>query len=222
VLENSTFRRVGSADDLSADVRLIAATNRVPEQAVKDGRLREDLLYRLNVFPIQMPPLRARGNDITLLAERFVDELAQREGQPKRLTPEAVRKLVAYQWPGNVRELRNAMQRAYLMTPEGLITEEWLPSDADRRATPSASEHAVTIPLGTSLAQAERMLILATLRHLDHHKDRTAAVLGVSRKTLYNRLQEYAGNKPGAGDEGDEEDVSSAIARHEASTWRHR
>jgi len=200
VLENGTFRRVGSTDDLAADVRIIAATNRVPEQAVTQGKLREDLLYRLNVFPITMPPLHARGDDVVLIATQFIDELIRREGGPKRLSPEALRRLANYRWPGNVRELRNAIQRAYLMTTEPLISDEWLPTDDMLAAPHQARNTAVTIPLGSSLAEAERTLILATLRHLDYHKDRTAAVLGVSRKTLYNRLQEYASDSLGGAD----------------------
>jgi two-component system response regulator AtoC len=206
VLEYGTFRRVGSTEDLSADVRIVAATNRVPEQAVAQGKLREDLLYRLNVFPITVPPLHSRGDDVVLIATQFIDELARREGAPKHLGPAALRRLATYRWPGNVRELRNAMQRAYLMTTEPVITDEWLPSDDMLAQQPHhGGDNAVTIPLGSSLADAERTLILATLRHLDYHKDRTAAVLGVSRKTLYNRLQEYASGSLGPPDSVDDE-----------------
>jgi len=212
VLEYGTFRRVGSTEDLSADVRILAATNRVPEQAVEKGKLREDLLYRLNVFPIATPPLRARGDDVVLLAEHFLAQLARREGATKELSPQALRRLAAYRWPGNVRELGNAMQRAYLMTLERTISDEWLPADGG--ATPGAhgaGDSAVTIPLGSSLADAERTLILATLRHLNHHKDRTAAVLGISRKTLYNRLQEYASDTLGGPDAVDLDEPSDPV-----------
>jgi two-component system, NtrC family, response regulator AtoC len=221
VLETGMFMRVGSSQSIEADVRVIAATNRPPEQAVASGRMREDLLYRLNVFPILMPPLRERVEDIGLLAEHFLQAICQREGQAKRFSPEAIVRLQSYRWPGNVRELRNVAQRAYVMTTGTVITDEWLPTNgpesvhaavaapanasASVMATPSVAARrdssdgsVVTIRLGTSLADAERQLILATLNHYNSHKERTAAVLGVSLKTLYNRLKEYANDNAGA------------------------
>ena len=216
VLETGRFMRVGSTQSQEADVRLIAATNRSPQQAVAAGKLREDLLYRLNVFPIELPPLRERVEDIALLAEHFLQAMVEQEGRAKRFSPAALQRLREYRWPGNVRELRNAVQRAYVMAAGELIDERWLPQDdgaqqgaaaeparaaspAPAPATPSASTEAVTLPIGTSMAQAERALILATLRHYQHHKERTAAVLGISLKTLYNRLKEYAAENPNAG-----------------------
>ena len=203
VLETGLFMRVGSTQTLEADVRIIAATNRSPEQAVADGKLREDLLYRLNVFPIHLPPLRERVDDIALLAEHFLQGVCQKEQQTKRFTPAALSKLAAYRWPGNVRELRNVVQRSFVMAAADVITDEWLPSDAPGGggvaplAPPAApvAAKSITIPLGTSMAEAERQLILATLAHYGNHKERTAAVLGVSLKTLYNRLKEYANDK---------------------------
>jgi two-component system, NtrC family, response regulator AtoC len=210
VLETGRFMRVGSTQSQEADVRLVAATNRLPLQAVESGKLREDLLYRLNVFPIEVPPLRDRLSDVPLLAEHFLRAIGQQEGKAKRFMPVALERLSAYRWPGNVRELRNAVQRAYVMAAEELIDEEWLPQPAQEGAaavapasTPLPPERepqalsadtdgVVTLPIGTSMAQAERSLILATLRHYDHHKERTAAALGISLKTLYNRLKEYA------------------------------
>lgn len=204
VLETGLFMRVGSTQTLEADVRIIAATNRPPEAAVADGKLREDLLYRLNVFPIHLPPLRERTEDVALLAEHFLQGVCQKEQQTKRFTPGALSKLAAYRWPGNVRELRNVVQRAFVMATGDIITDEWLPSDAPGNAggapplapaaVPAAAK-SITIPLGTSMAEAERQLILATLAHYGNHKERTAAVLGVSLKTLYNRLKEYANDK---------------------------
>jgi len=213
VLETGTYMRVGSTQQLVADVRLIAATNRNPEQAVADGVLREDLLYRLNVFPIALPPLRERPDDVELLAGHVLAEVSKREGSTRRLSQAAVARLQAYRWPGNVRELRNAIQRAYVMTDGDLITDEWLPRDtSDRRMTlapapsaeggagpePSAGANGaaadtltVSVAIGTSLADAERRIILATLRHYKQQRERTAAVLGISLKTLYNRLKEY-------------------------------
>jgi two-component system response regulator AtoC len=219
VLETGVFMRVGSSQTQEADVRVIAATNRSPDHAVESGRMREDLLYRLNVFPIAMPPLRERVEDIGLLAQHFLTAICQREGQVKRFTPEALTRLEKYRWPGNVRELRNVAQRAYVMAAGTIITDEWLPADAPGTPAPPApapqagnhsaltsagaatrqvDEAAVTIRLGTSMSDAERQLILATLAHFNSHKERTAAVLGISLKTLYNRLKEYANDNAGA------------------------
>jgi two-component system response regulator AtoC len=206
VLETGLFMRVGSTEQLEADVRIIAATNRVPEQAVAQGMLREDLLYRLNVFPITLPPLRGRLEDVPLLAEHFLTAISQREGQPKRFTPAALAGLQAYRWPGNVRELRNVVQRVYVMTEGSQITDEWLPRNQPASEAPNSvaggldelppagapAAAAVTLPIGTSLAEAERALILATLAHHNQQRERTAAVLGISLKTLYNRLKDYA------------------------------
>ncbi|WP_066331108.1 sigma-54-dependent transcriptional regulator [Azohydromonas lata] len=215
VLETGTFMRVGSTTPIETDVRVIAATNRTPEQAVSSGKLREDLYYRLNVFPIGLPPLRDRSSDVPLLAEHFLAAVCERESVRKRFTPGALEKLTAYRWPGNVRELRNVVQRSFVMAEGDQITDEWLPTDppsadgspAAASAAPAAGANSgsITIKLGTSMADAERQLILATLRHFNQHKERTAAVLGVSLKTLYNRLKEYAaedkdGEVPEGGD----------------------
>ena len=223
VLESGRFMRVGSTHSQEADVRIIAATNRPPRQAVATGKLREDLFYRLNVFPIDMPPLRERMSDVALLASHFLSAIGEQEGAVRRFSPAALRQLEAYSWPGNVRELRNAVQRAFVMASGDTIDDSWLPR-ADGAAPPEppatavadgamdaaaalprhdaqaaqaapaapAAQDCVTLPIGTSMAQAERLLMLATLRHYNHHKERTAAVLGISLKTLYNRLKEYA------------------------------
>ncbi len=210
VLETGRFMRVGSTQSLDAEVRLIAASNRPLQQAVASGRLREDLLYRLNVFPLELPPLRERLSDVPLLAEHFLAEIGAREGTAKRFTPGALEMLSAYAWPGNVRELRNAVQRAHVMSAGDWIDEEWLPRppiQAGRALVlqPSASQQvallpqdinasssSITLPIGSSMAEVERTVILATLRHFKQHKERTAAALGISLKTLYNRLKEYA------------------------------
>jgi len=199
VLETGRFMRVGSADSQDADVRVIAATNRVPQQAVASGKLREDLLYRLDVFPIHLPPLRDRADDVPLLAEHFLRAIAAQEGRDKTFTPEALARLQDYPWPGNVRELRNVVQRAYVMAPGDVIEEPWLPQDDGAGATVArqaqtghdGSPATITLRVGGSMALAERELILATFAHYGRHKERTAAVLGISLKTLYNRLKEY-------------------------------
>jgi DNA-binding NtrC family response regulator len=224
VLETGMFMRVGSTTAQETDVRVIAATNRPPEQAVAMGKLREDLLYRLNVFPIEMPPLRDRAEDVPLLAQHFLQQICEREGTAKSLSPAATARLVAYRWPGNVRELRNVVQRAFVMANGALITDEWLPYDASAPAPVSApvpvaprggapaalavapaapaggAGPSITIPIGTSMAEAERQLILATLEHFNQQKERTAAALGVSLKTLYNRLKEYSQDKADIGE----------------------
>jgi two-component system response regulator AtoC len=207
VLETGTFMRVGSTTARQADVRVVAATNRSPEQSVADGRLREDLYYRLNVFPIVVPPLRERLDDVPLLARHFLDVVGQREGAAKRFSPAAIARLSTYPWPGNVRELRNVVQRAYVMEARDVITDEWLPATSPAlreapfaAAAPHGAAASITIALGTSLPEAERQLILATLHHFKHHKERTAAALGVSLKTLYNRLKDYGQARDGGED----------------------
>ncbi len=212
VLETGTFLRVGSTTPLETDVRVVAATNRDPAEAVAQGRFREDLHYRLNVFPLELPPLRDRLDDLPLLVERFLQEIGQREGAVKRITPAALQRLSHYHWPGNVRELRNVLQRAWVMTPGAEISEQWLPRNAaqvaaaaEAPAAPAvvgaaaqappppdpATAPVLRIALGTPLAAAEKQLILATLEHFGHHKERTAAALGVSLKTLSSRLKDY-------------------------------
>ncbi len=193
VLETGAYMRVGSNDVQKADVRLIAACNRSPEEAVLQGRLREDLLYRLNVFPVRLPPLRERVDDIPLLAAHFLEDIQRTEGVPKSFSEQAMAGLCGRRWPGNVRELRNAVQRMYVMSPGNLITHEWLPRDRYDDTSPADAAADVAIPLGVTIADAERQLILATLAHFENQKERVAASLGISLKTLYNRLKRYGG-----------------------------
>ena len=197
VLETGTFMRVGSAQTIETDVRLIAASNRDPVAAVAAGKLREDLFFRLNVFPIHVPSLRERADDIAMLASHFLEELGRREGAQKTFSSRALQELRSYAWPGNVRELRNIVQRAYVMAGERVIDDACLPtpprdgSRADVVAEPAGTP-TMTFQVGTSLADIERTVTLTTLDHFGRHKERTAAALGVSLKTLYNRLKEYA------------------------------
>jgi len=192
ILETRVYMRVGSARLLEADVRVIAATNRDPLRAVKEGKLREDLWYRLNAFPIDAPSLRQRREDIPLLADHFLQEMARVQKTERRLSAGATAALHAYGWPGNVRELKHAIQRAFVMETGPEITDAWLPRSADSEQSVSGHHGGeVCVPLGSTLAQAERLLVLATLAHFDHHKERTAAALGISLKTLYNRLKSY-------------------------------
>ncbi|WP_322042926.1 sigma-54 dependent transcriptional regulator [Paraburkholderia sp. J67] len=195
VLETGMFMRVGTTKEIETDVRLIAATNRDPEQAVADGKLRLDLYHRLNVFPINLPPLRERGKDVELLAQAFLDELNERHGTKKQF-PNAVREtLASYPWPGNVRELKNYVQRAHIMAGNDGDLTAAVPLQISL-SKPVAGT-AVTIPFGTSLADADRQLILATLDQCGGVKTRAAEILGISLKTLYNRLVEY-GNESGS------------------------
>ncbi len=191
VLETGTFMRVGSTTPHETDVRVIAASNRDPLQAVARGELREDLFYRLNVFPIQLPPLRDRREDLPLLVAHFLQEIGEREGAMKSAAPAALERLAQYRWPGNVRELRNVLQRAWVMTAGSEVGDQWLPRDVLLDTVRGGSGTTLEVAVGTPLAAMERQMILATLEHFGHQKERTAAALGVSLKTLYNRLKEY-------------------------------
>jgi DNA-binding NtrC family response regulator len=205
VLETGTFGRVGSDEVFETDVRIVAATNRQPLAAVHQGKLREDLYYRLNVFQILLPPLRERLEDIELLAPHFLHQISAAEGTPKRFAPAAIERLKQYHWPGNVRELRNVVQRASIMSDGTTIEQLQLPDEggsagaaaAAARGASSADEPRAGVPptlrvrVGASIAEVERQLIFATLEHCGGVKERTADVLGISLKTLYNRLREY-------------------------------
>src|SRR5690554_3964442 len=158
VLETGTFTRVGTTQPISSDVRLIAATNRNPEQAVAEGKLRQDLYHRLNVFPIAMPPLRDRGTDIELLAQHFLAALNKQEGAAKAFAPTAIAALYAHSWPGNVRELRNYVQRAFILADE-LIDADLAPT----AVTAPESAPLLTVRVGTTLDEVGRRLIEATL-----------------------------------------------------------
>jgi two-component system response regulator AtoC len=195
-LEESEVTRVGGRAPIAVDVRVIAATNRDPELAVREGRLREDLFYRLHVFPITVPPLRQRDNDIELLAEHFLAEQNREASTQKKWTRPALERLRAHSWPGNVRELRNAVQRAFILA-DGDIGPEALNSlvapAAPRSAAPvvAAGDGVVPIEVGSTLEDSEKRLILATLEHCKGNKNETARLLGISLKTLYNRLNVY-------------------------------
>lgn len=188
VLENGSFRRVGGEKEITADVRIITASNRDPEEAIEDGSLRQDLYYRIARFPIAMPPLRARGEDIEGLARYFLDQLNEREGSAKTISPEALQSLGNYAFPGNVRELQSLVERAFLLS-SGVIRSFRLP--------PLSAEHAlggdyIRVRVGASVYEAEKALILATLQHRENDKAAAADTLGISLRTLYNRLNTYA------------------------------
>jgi len=187
VLETGSVVRVGATTPIAVDVRVVAASNRDPEEAVRQGSLREDLLYRLNVFPIHLPPLREREDDAELLAAAFLQEINEREGTDKQLDEDALARIRGHSWPGNVRELKNAVERGAILADEA-IEPDMLPGEQDA-APPDA--RTLSLPVGASIADAERRLILATLEAFDGNKKRAAETLGISLKTLYNRLNVY-------------------------------
>jgi DNA-binding NtrC family response regulator len=185
-LETSAVTRVGGTETIKVDVRVVAATSRRVDEAVAAGRLREDLYYRLNVFPIQLPPLRERGDDVELLAETFLGELNLAEGTAKHFTRACLERLRRHSWPGNVRELQNVVRRAFILAEEDVGVDS-LPLDVTE-AVPVAS---LVTRVGTPIKEAERRLILATVEHCDGDKKKAAGVLKISLKTLYSRLNEY-------------------------------
>jgi len=199
VLETQRFYRVGGSQEIAVDVRVIAASNRCPLASVRDGRLREDLLYRLAVFPIHVPPLRERGDDLRLLAEHFLGELNAAAGTGKRFDPAALRALARHRWPGNVRELRNSVERAFILAdevvaPSPLASPPAETMASDPTAPQSAPEFAMgslRIAVGTRLHEVERSLIQATLQHFSGDKRQTAQALGCSVRTLYNKVNGY-------------------------------
>ncbi|HVF64774.1 MAG TPA: sigma-54 dependent transcriptional regulator [Casimicrobiaceae bacterium] len=190
VLETGRFVRVGGDGELNADVRIIAATNRDPQTAVREGRLREDLMYRLAVFPINLPTLSEREGDAELIAELFLSQLNDRAGSSKRFSRSALSAIRDYSWPGNVRELKNAVQRAFIMAED--VVEMNLGQLAGREMAGAS----LKFPVGTSLAEMEKQAIYATLDHCKGNKRRCAEILGVSLKTLYNRLAAYQNSEP--------------------------
>ena len=187
VLQERTFRRLGGRQEQSVDVRVIAATNRDPVEAVRDGKLREDLFYRLNVFTVELPPLRARREDIPLLTQAFLTEFNQRNGKSVRgVDQDAMYLLERYPWPGNIRELRNVIERATILAEGDFVEQRHLPPTVVARSEESLPT--VTLSPGTTVDEAERRLILLTLEHTRNNKTRAAEILGISLKTLHNKL----------------------------------
>ena len=190
VLETGVLMRVGGETHIPVAVRLIAASNRPPKEAIQAGRLREDLFYRLNVFPIVLPPLRERDGDALLLADAFLDALNDAEGTAKRLSAEAGKRILDYPWPGNVRELKNELRRAFIMSEEVIEFDDLAPGPHPGSGPPAGAQEPPRV--GVSLDDAERQLILATLERCGGDKKKVAEILGISLKTLYNRLNLYA------------------------------
>jgi DNA-binding NtrC family response regulator len=188
--------RIGSDREIEVDVRVIAATNRNPQDAVAEGKLREDLLYRLQVFPIHLPPLRERAGDVVLIADEFLRDLNRTEGTVKTFAPDAHEMLARWHWPGNVRELRNVVQRSFIMADD-LIDAACLPLEAGKGANEGSGPF-LQVRVGSTVAEVERRLMLATLEQCGGTKEKAAQMLGVSLKTLYNRLREYESQRESA------------------------
>ena len=190
VLQEGSFRRVGGGkQEIQVDVRVVAATNRVPNEAITQNQLREDLFYRLNVFSIALPALRERKDDIPLLARTFVEEFNRQDNRQVRgMTPDTERALDRYSWPGNVRELRNVIQRAVVLSGSGLIDAEHLPDNVLKGITPTPHSAPGSI---RTIRELEREEILRALDETKQDKRKAAALLGISLKTLYNKLAKY-------------------------------
>ena len=196
VLQERTFRRLGGSNEQSVDVRVIAATNVNPTEAVRSGKLREDLYYRLNVFGVELPPLRQRKEDLPLLIQSFLAEFNQRNNKSvSALDPAAMRVLEQYAWPGNVRELRNVIERAVILSSGQFIETKHLPPLAAH--SPDAQQPAVALTPGTTVEEGERRLILMTLEHTGQNKTRAAQILGISLKTLHNKLNRLRDERQG-------------------------
>src|ERR1700741_2809527 len=197
VLEDHKVRRLGSKVETPVDVRVLAATNKNPENAVGQGQMRQDLFFRLNVFPIHLPPLRDHKDDIPLLVEYILVDVNEKHGKHVRgIGAEVMDIFMSHTWPGNIRELRNVLERSTIMCEKDLITRACLPDEFGKSATKSPSDlSTIRFPVGTTVDAMERELILQTLQATGNNKTRAAELLGVSLKTLHNKLKEYGSEK---------------------------
>jgi len=203
VLEDGRVRRLGGKSEIQLDVRVIAATNSSLDGAIKEGKFREDLYYRLNVFPIPLPPLRERKDDLPILAQALLEDLNRKHAtKVTELSGEVLARFQTYEWPGNVRELRNVLERAVILAGEGAIQLAHLPPGFSGAPAPSsgvsAEQGELHIRVGETIEQAERALIELTLEHTKNNKTRAAEILGISQKTLFNKLKEYGTQGAGA------------------------
>ena len=196
VLQERKFRRLGGRSEETVDVRVIAATNVNPGEAVRSGKLREDLFYRLNVFAMELPPLRDRKDDLRLLVQAFLAEFNERNGKKvAALDQGAMRILEQYNWPGNVRELRNVIERAVILSSGEFVDAKLLPPLVTE--SPAVAKPTLALEPGTTVEEAETRLILMTLEHTRDNKTRAAEILGISLKTLHNKLNKLRGRLPG-------------------------
>jgi DNA-binding NtrC family response regulator len=197
VLEDGRVRRLGGKSEIQLDVRIVASTNSPLDNAIREGKFREDLFYRLNVFPIPLPPLRDRKDDLPVLTVALLEDLNQKHGtKATDVSGEVLDRFRAYSWPGNVRELRNVLERAVILAGEGTIQSSHLPpgfgsSMAASSGGPAIEGGELRIPVGHTVEQAERALIELTLDYTKGNKTRAAEILGISQKTLFNKLKEY-------------------------------
>jgi len=206
VLEERKLRRLGGRSEIDVDVRVLAATNREPDEAIEKGDLRNDLFYRLNVFHIHMPPLRTHLEDLPAMAEAMLAEMNQKHGRKvSGVAPSILDRMIAYHWPGNARELRNTIERAVILCPDGApLDAGHLPPNFGKTqplAPPVDDASLVPVRVGSTVDEAERLLIMRTLDATGQNKTRAAEILGVSLKTLHNKLKEYsqAKEEPAAG-----------------------
>ena len=190
VIEDGAFRMVGGTELVRVDVRVIAATNKVLADAVAAGKFREDLFYRLNIIPITIPPLREHAEDIPLLIEDFLGYFGAKHGRRRqRMSPAALRLCRRYSWPGNVRQLRNLIERLVVTCPERTLGTGCLPEFI--RAPDAPVHAAIAVHPGMTLAEAEKRLIQQTLAHATSHREKAAAMLGISRRSLQYKLKRY-------------------------------
>jgi DNA-binding NtrC family response regulator len=193
VLEEMTVRRIGSMKQVAVDVRTVAATNRPLEQAIKEGRVRDDLFYRLNVFSIELPPLRERVDDVPRLVEYFIREFSEREHKHvEGADDECLGSLMSHRWPGNIRQLRNVIERAVIVSQSRKLSLRDLPREFRHPEPPQW----LKIRLGSSRAEVDRELIFQTVAFTGGNKARAAAMLGLSRRALYNLLGRYETQTP--------------------------
>ncbi|HEY3137678.1 MAG TPA: sigma 54-interacting transcriptional regulator, partial [Blastocatellia bacterium] len=219
VLQNGEFARVGGNDVIKTDVRVVAASNVDLEEAVREGRFRRDVFYRLNVYPIKLPPLRERSEDIPLLATHFLEIYNKRSNKNiTGITNKALAWLQRYDWPGNVRELENAIERAVIIAQGRMIAVDDLPQAVRSEVEPKRrrllrmiavddlphavrgadSSKAIEVEIGTTIDEAEKRMILQTLAYTGGDRSRAAQVLGIGRKTLYRKLQKYNSQESGS------------------------
>jgi transcriptional regulator with PAS, ATPase and Fis domain len=206
VLEDRKLRRLGSKVETTVDVRVLAATNKAPEEAVARGELRNDLYYRLNVFNIHMPPLREHKDDIPDLVQALLEEMSRKHGRKVAAVSEAVlNAFKAYSWPGNVRELRNTLERAVIVCEGAMVETKHLPPNFGQVPPRMSADEAdaIRVGVGTTVEEAEKMLILKTLEATSNNKTRAAEILAISLKTLHNKLKEYGSAAAEAGEKED-------------------
>src|SRR5256714_3988481 len=210
VLEEERLRRLGGKSEIMVDVRVISATNRDLKDEIKSGRFREDLYFRLNVFHINLAPLKERREDIPVLVQHFIDKFGKEGGKKLQgVSPPAMKLLCDYAWPGNIRELRNTLERAVILGGQGVIEPEHLPSELAAGGGESAY---LKLPYGLPLREVEKEYILATLTRLANNKARTSQALAISEKTLYNKLYRYAGKLPRKDGEVPDDDEGETVA----------